>query len=90
MQSIILLLQGKKSIEHVKKGQIQLGKSQLMACTKGGSLARCHRRNVMMDKISGLCKLIVAKHTDDTGYSRTSELLKVSVSTAGAIIWKWK
>lgn len=34
--------------------------------------------------------LIVANHTDCTGYSRISELLTFPMSTVGAIIWKRK
>uniref|UniRef100_A0A3B3HTK7 Tc1-like transposase DDE domain-containing protein n=1 Tax=Oryzias latipes TaxID=8090 RepID=A0A3B3HTK7_ORYLA len=37
-----------------------------------------------------LCNLIVAKHTEGIGYRRISKLLKVPVSTIGAIIRKWK
>ncbi|XP_073408445.1 farnesyl pyrophosphate synthase-like isoform X1 [Dendrobates tinctorius] len=48
----------------------------------------------MMGKTSELSqdlrKLIVAKHTDGIGYKKISKLLKVSVSTVGAIIRKWK
>ncbi|CAJ0928429.1 unnamed protein product [Ranitomeya imitator] len=48
----------------------------------------------MMGKTSELSqdlrKLIVAKHTDGIGYRKISKLLKVSVSTVGAIIRKWK
>lgn len=37
-----------------------------------------------------LHNLIVAKHNDGIGYRRMSKLLKVPVSTVGAIIQKWK
>ncbi|XP_073493372.1 farnesyl pyrophosphate synthase-like isoform X1 [Phyllobates terribilis] len=37
-----------------------------------------------------LRNLIVAKHTDGIGYKKISKLLKVSVSTVGSIIRKWK
>uniref|UniRef100_A0A8C7YV12 Transposase n=1 Tax=Oryzias sinensis TaxID=183150 RepID=A0A8C7YV12_9TELE len=48
----------------------------------------------MMGKSKELSKdlrnLIVAKHTEGIGYRRISKLLKVPVSTIGAIIRKWK
>jgi len=37
-----------------------------------------------------LRKLIVAKHSDGIGYRHISKLLKVPVTTVGAIIRKWK
>ncbi|XP_035388606.1 regulator of G-protein signaling 7a isoform X2 [Electrophorus electricus] len=53
-----------------------------------------HKKHLMMGKIcelsQDLCNLIVAKHTDGIGYRRISKLLKVLVSTVGAIIRKWK
>ncbi|XP_069625460.1 farnesyl pyrophosphate synthase-like isoform X2 [Ranitomeya imitator] len=52
------------------------------------------KKHLMMGKTSELSqdlrKLIVAKHTDGIGYKKISKLLKVSVSTVGAIIRKWK
>ncbi|KAK1805607.1 hypothetical protein P4O66_019890 [Electrophorus voltai] len=53
-----------------------------------------HKKHLMMGKTSKLSQdlpnLIVAKHTDGIGYRRISRLLKVQVSTVGAIIRKWK
>ncbi|XP_073408433.1 uncharacterized protein [Dendrobates tinctorius] len=61
---------------------------------RGGHPGSQGKNLLMMGKTSELSqdlrKLIVAKHTDGIGYRKISKLLKVSVSTVGAIIRKWK
>ncbi len=53
-----------------------------------------HKKHFMMDKSKelsqDLCKLIVAKHTDDIGYRRITVLLNIPVSTVRAVIRKRK